>query len=218
MTTQMTQRDKKLLYIVVLIAVVFLVAYFVLIPLNKKNIQLEEELDSLRTSKAETEMRIASLPSLRKNLEQTSERYDELSDGFYPMMESQEIDRVMTSLALDFGLFTERLAISIPSGYSSVEPYVNSALAEEWKHSEPLDGFYSVNLSFDLIGSPERLQSFLDYLGQQKTIRVVSAAWLYREADASRDYVINMGVDTASTLNLELDFYMYEKYEVKEID
>lgn len=210
MTVQMTERDKKLLHFVSAAAVVFLVVYYVLIPVGRKNAGLKAAIEEMQESMAQADMKTEGLPELRRTLRDNTERLDELAAGFYPLMESYQIDRLITTAVLERGLFIKSLSINLPEDHSATVPYMYSELADGRENTGTLPGFYLASLACELEGSCDRLWEFLDFLGEQEAICVKGVAWSGEEAEPGRGS--DAGADSAYAMRLEFDLCMYGGY------
>ena len=116
-----TERDKKLIVFLSLFLLIVGIGYFVVRPLYEKVGQLQAQADELEMQVEQTQNYLVRLPQLRKvNEELQGQKQDELQI-FYPYMESQELDRMITGLTLHESLGAKNLTITIPD-----EPYHSS--------------------------------------------------------------------------------------------
>ena len=114
-----TERDKKLIVFLSLFLLIVGIGYFVVRPLYEKVGQLQAQADELELQVEQTQNYLVRLPQLRKvNEELQGQKRDELQI-FYPYMESQELDKMITGLTLHESLGAKNLTITIPD-----EPYV----------------------------------------------------------------------------------------------
>lgn len=114
-----TERDKKLIVFLALFLLIVGIGYFVVRPLYERVGQLQAQADELELQVEQTQNYLVRLPQLRKvNEELQGRRQDELQI-FYPYMESQELDKMITGLTLHESLGAKNLTITIPD-----EPYV----------------------------------------------------------------------------------------------
>lgn len=114
-----TERDKKLIVFLSLFLLIVGIGYFVVRPLYERVGQLQAQADELELQVEQTQNYLVRLPQLRKmNEELRGRRQDELQI-FYPYMESQELDKMITGLTLHESLGAKNLTITIPD-----EPYV----------------------------------------------------------------------------------------------
>lgn len=126
-----TERDKKLIVFLSLFLLIVGVGYFVVRPLYLKVDELQMQADDLEMQVAQTQSYLARLPQLRKvNEELKNDKQQELQD-FYPYMESQELDKMITGLTLHESLGAKNLTITIPDAPYEITPYFLSVPQEE---------------------------------------------------------------------------------------
>ncbi|MCR4717931.1 MAG: type II secretion system protein M, partial [Lachnospiraceae bacterium] len=123
MNTNITERDKKLLYglgIIVIVALFFIIAIRPLSKsINAKQEKIEEEQithDVMQTKIQYNSVVQAYVETMTKNVEEKSKRY-------YKVMDSSAVDRIFTNYALDHSLVVSNLSISMPEETVLFGPY-----------------------------------------------------------------------------------------------
>ena len=129
MKTAMTDRDKKLLYF---LGIVVIVALFWLIGIRpatdsikkteKKIVKAEETHDLIKTKKMRLGVAEAFVERLSADVKEYGSRY-------YPIMDSAQIDEMLTSDVLKRGLRSKNLYIKMPEESLDLEPYAYSSAA-----------------------------------------------------------------------------------------
>lgn len=126
---ELTKRDKKLLILLGIILVVTGFVFLAIKPLavrlkeTKANLEKEEELRQINQKKISLYSDLADYDdALHKKIEKNVE-------DFYEMMTSEEIDRMLTDMALGYHLEARNLDIQIPEEEEELEPYVFSEAA-----------------------------------------------------------------------------------------
>lgn len=126
---ELTKRDKKLLILLGIILVVTGFVFLAIKPLavrlkeTKANLEKEEELREINQKKISLYSDLADYDdALQKKIEKNVE-------DFYEMMTSEEIDRMLTDMALGYHLEARNLDIQIPEEEEELEPYVFSEAA-----------------------------------------------------------------------------------------
>ena len=126
---ELTKRDKKLLILLGIILVVTGFVFLAIKPLavrlkeTKANLEKEEELREINQKKISLYSDLADYDdALQKKIEKNVE-------DFYEMMTSEEIDRMLTDMALGYHLEARNLDIQIPEEEEKLEPYVFSEAA-----------------------------------------------------------------------------------------
>ena len=121
---ELTKRDKKLLILLGIILVVTGFVFLAIKPLavrlkeTKANLEKEEELREINQKKISLYSDLADYDdALHKKIEKNVE-------DFYEMMTPEEIDRMLTDMALGYHLEARNLDIQIPEEEEELEPYV----------------------------------------------------------------------------------------------
>lgn len=118
-----TERDKKLIVFLALFLLIVGVGYFVVRPLYTRVEELKTQAEDLQWQVEQTKSYLARLPQLRKmNEELQNDKQQELQI-FYPHMESQELDKMITGLTLQASLGAKNLTIAIPDEPYAITPY-----------------------------------------------------------------------------------------------
>lgn len=204
----MTKRDRTLLMVLLLAAVAFIIGYYVIRPTIKNNKELEKEITAAEQKKTELEEKILQLPALRTRYDRTLETYLEEVDYFYPPMESQSIDRMLTKIVLEREMFCDSLTIKMIPQPLNLSPYANSELYQNSTNGS-LDGISCASLRLQVWGSSDQCRELLDYLIlQNPAIRVSSYSW-------EQDSVITREKDGTvkeqyDLLTIDMELYMYE--------
>lgn len=128
--TPLTNRDKKLLVFLAVIVILFVFGKFVIAPQLNRTLDLQTSSALAELDRQEMEMKIATLAVAQKDNQDLKELLKTAADDYYPMLSSQEVDREVTGLFLEYGLEIEDLVISMPSEPSDLEPYVSSQMAQ----------------------------------------------------------------------------------------
>lgn len=148
MQVAMTERDKKLIVILSIIVIVVAIGYWFIRPSLKDVKEMKEEIEEQEDIQRLNDIKLAQIPVMEVDIEDNKAEIEALEDEFYPMMNSDEIDKYFTSMVLSRNLFAYDLNIEIESSPSSLEPYQysNAALGlfdedyeEETAGSDDLD-------------------------------------------------------------------------------
>lgn len=204
----MTRRDRNLLTILLFLLVVVLIGNCVIIPTNRQNRALKADIETAEAKWAALEEKAKLLPAAQRQYENQQEAFAETVKYFYAPMESEDIDRMLTRIVLERGMFCDSLSINIADPPLSLEPYVHSAAFDRGKSAKP-DGIRCAKLRLQVRGSREQCQALLDFMIlQDPAVRLTGYQWDFgRSAAYDRDDAA-MENDTMLTLNMEL--YMRE--------
>ena len=118
-----TERDKKLIVFLALFLLIAGVGYFVVRPLYTRVEELKTQAEDLQWQTEQTKSYLARLPQLRKRNEELQNDKQQELQSFYPHMESQELDKMITGLTLQASLGAKSLTIAIPDEPYAITPY-----------------------------------------------------------------------------------------------
>ena len=96
MTLEVTERDKKLIVVCSAVVVFVLLVFFALMPLINKGKKLSDDIVAGQLAKQEKEVKVNGYPGLLGRQNEVFEQYSILGSTYYPIMGSQDIDRLMT--------------------------------------------------------------------------------------------------------------------------
>ena len=130
LNTTLTTRDKKLLYMLVFIVILFLFGWCLIRPLYKKTVEDQERITIESSLKTSNESKVIGLSAADALTEKFSQDIAETTSVYYDYMDSSEIDKLVTSYILKKGLLARDLTITMPTGYVMENPYVYSDVAD----------------------------------------------------------------------------------------
>lgn len=167
MTLEITERDKKIIVIGATIVVLVLLVFLALMPLIDKGRKLSDDIVTEQLVKQEKEVKVGGYPGLLGRQEEVFSQYGMLSSTYYPLMGSQDIDRLMTGIALENNAYVENLQITMPDmeTYAAVNSYNDIFLAEgtsTQSEAAGYDGTYCVKVDMTLSGNRKELQNMID--------------------------------------------------------
>lgn len=212
MTTKLTDRDKKLLVILAVFVLIVGVGFGVLYPLASKNQELQMQLTEAKLAKIENEQKVAGVANLRSQKEKSLETMTQVQSEFFTVMESKDIDKMMTEMALSYGLVARDLDIAMPAAgaYTSLKEYSavlmgsDSSASEELAGDTVYAGICTANVEFTMTGSRGALQEMLNAcIAMEPKLRVSEFLWNQGRSTESGDY----------TLAISAELYMYESLE-----
>ena len=183
-----TERDKKLIVFLSLFLLIVGIGYFVVRPLYEKVGQLQAQADELELQVEQTQNYLVRLPQLRKmNEELQGQKQDELQI-FYPYMESQELDKMITGLTLHESLGAKNLTITIPDEPYVITPYFLSVPQpdEEGQLSES-EQAYEAETSGDAAGQTDEAQTPDAQAGTDGSEQVLYVATLAVDATGTHE-------------------------------
>lgn len=123
MQTKMTERDKKLLFALLIIVIVFVIGYLGIYPLIKSVREINKEIDEQETLQSENEIKLTNLTVIQVDNEKMEEDIIEKRKDFYPVMTASDIDKLLTGNALSYNLYSYDLDIDVTDTVVSLVPY-----------------------------------------------------------------------------------------------
>lgn len=210
MTLTLTERDKKLLVILAVVALVAGLGAGVIYPLMNKAQDLQLELQDARIEKTEREAKVAKLPVVEQQQQTVYAEMEELQKDAYPVMPSLSIDRTLTSLAQARGADVKSLNIEMPEkqSYTSFPSYGQVLIAAASGSSDGQSGesenatyrgIYTAHATMSLSGNRETLQSVIDQVqAEEPNFRITEFNWGQNTSQST------------FSLTIGIDVYMYE--------
>ncbi len=131
MQTKMTERDKKLLFALVIIVIVFVIGYLGIYPLVKSVREINKEIEEQEALQSENEIKLTNLTIIQVDNEKMEEDIIEKRKDFYPVMAASDIDKLLTGKALSYNLYSYDLDIDVNDTVVSLVPYQYSDRGED---------------------------------------------------------------------------------------
>ena len=239
---KMTERDKKLIVLLMVIVVAAIFGFFVIYPLTKSISDEMLEREYQQNLQRENEEKQVMLPATLSMNEALYKDLEAATADFYSYMQSLQIDKLLTGLVLSKGLESKSLSITMPTEYLSLAPFYASDAAKttpevtsqtteasdtsldsyleedpdtEAVSSDPnlFAGLYSAAVSMTVSGDQTLLQSLVDDLFMNyPSIRITSLSWSTKTGTYQGEGN-TYEILTENTLDLRLDVYMYDSRE-----
>ncbi len=171
--TFMTQRDKKLLLLVLCaLILVVCVQYLILPALDTRN-ALQMQLAEVEMQQAEWEMQLKILTTIDDTIAANIQNRDEASQPYHEGLHTRQMDELITGLVLECGLFPKQLQLK--SGVPAMVPdYLYFTPATE-RSLEPQGYVYIGTAELMVEGDMDQWEQFLDIVEKtQPGLRVVS--------------------------------------------
>ncbi len=137
MTNQaMTERDKKLLYMLGFIIIIFMFVIVADRPLFRKIRATNEEIEKEQATHDEIEMKLSRMDLVKSYKEQIDSKVQVYAERYYPIMDSTQIDDLLTGYVLSEGLKAVDMYINIPDETVVLKPYKYSEAAKKLESEE----------------------------------------------------------------------------------
>lgn len=134
-----TEKDKRLLRFVACCAAIAVSAQLLIRPALAKRTELRDDLDSLEAQQTEWQEKIATLSTIDRTIEESTEARTQASEPFYKgQLETREMDDIITALLLKHGLFPQSLALE-PGNAGAISDYLAPDMQTQDAQSDSAD-------------------------------------------------------------------------------
>ena len=131
MQTNLSKKDKMTIAIVIFAGLTFAFIWYLIRPNITSIMTMSDKIEQAELTQSQYKNKLINLSTGEAIYTKTVQNFKESTCDFYPIMDSSEIDRMVTSYVLKSGLFAENLTIKMPSGAVDEKPYTYSSLADE---------------------------------------------------------------------------------------
>ena len=200
MTMKMTERDKKLLALLGVIGVAALLVFLVIMPLREANRLMKTQIETNQEQITIMEQKLSELPAARTGNEERRTKLSELQEDMYPILKSQDIDRLLTERVTMYQLSARKLQIKLPETAANVTAFGH--VKDDGSNPDGKDAVWLAEVSMSVSGSRPQLDGFVDNLEQNMPgIRILDLSWGTERTNGAADGVVN-------TLSLSLQVIM----------
>ncbi|MCR5418865.1 MAG: hypothetical protein K6E84_08110 [Lachnospiraceae bacterium] len=149
MTTNMTERDKKLLYMLGYIVIIFSFVIIAIRPTFRRIRETNKQIETEQATHDMIEQKISRKALVNEYKDKIQEKVDLYATRYYPKMESTKVDELLTGYVLSRGLKAVNLFIDMPNDPISLPPYQFSEEAARQAEQE---------VSGTEVGTPDEAQ------------------------------------------------------------
>ena len=187
MSMTVTERDKKLLGFLAAFIVLLLFFVFVFKPLAEKNKELEKEVGKMQELQSEYGDKASGAQDMLTKEKDTQQMLGNVLARFYPMQQSQDAERMITTLMLNHGLEIQSLSVTMPEIASKMKWYQYSANAKELEgqpaqETETGLSLYAARITCVAEGDEQSLWDLVDEISvSYPAISIVSTEWYTSE-------------------------------------
>lgn len=167
MKMELTEKDVKLLKVMLTLLLAVLMVRFLIMPALERHQELSLERDEAKLKQEEMQYSIDGIETGRAAVEKAKAGLEEISSSYYKWMEQDEVDEIVTGLAYKHNLFPSRLTIGEHTD-AALAPYLYSEKGQEASDSNPEEGvqtknyMQSVEAAISLVGTEENALALLD--------------------------------------------------------
>jgi len=175
MKTGLSKREKIMLFVLGMIALVALSIQFVIIPLANSYSDAVEERERLRGEKALHELEVANLPALRNQNSQAHGRFESITSGYPELVPNELIDsRWLTPLSSKYSMniMSLRFARRDPPRLTTVIETDSEGNTVET--TVPAQVFTKINASMNVTGNYYSLLNLINEMHTTEFMRLTS--------------------------------------------
>ena len=236
--TNLNKKDKITIAVLLFAAAVFMIVWLLIKPTITTIIATNEKIEQAEVKQTQYKNKIMNLASGEVLYTKTVDDFNASTEKYYKIMDSSEIDKMVTSYVLKSGLFSENLTINMPTDSVEESPYIYSEItsnvivdsdttdttstngndslltpyltARTNTNTTASSGVQSVGLTLVVTGSRKACQSFIDDICSKPAVRITSFSW--SEVDKLEVYNEETGVvelKDSGKVRLTVSFNLY---------
>lgn len=197
MNMTITESDKRLLSFLAAVLLLLLLAFLVLRPLADKNSDLKRQITAAKDQEVVMDLGAALAEDAGTVEEETGEQLEETLKRYYQNLQSQDAEKMVTTLLLNHRMQIKNLTVTMPDTKSDLKWYQYSEkAATEIAGEEKIEGqtgIYAVRVLGGAEGSRADMLALLTDISENyQAISIAAVEW----------------VENTGSLTLTLEIYM----------
>lgn len=197
MNMTITESDKRLLSFLAAVLLLLLLAFLVLRPLADKNSDLKRQITAAKDQEVVMDLGAALAEDAGTVEEETGEQLEETLKRYYQNLQSQDAEKMVTTLLLNHRMQIKNLTVTMPDTKSDLKWYQYSEkAATEIAGEEKIEdqtGIYAVRVLGGAEGSRADMLALLTDISENyPAISIAAVEW----------------VENTGSLTLTLEIYM----------
>ena len=182
MKQTLTKREKVLLYILLCIIIVVGGFFYLIMPAMEKHTDLQAKKDTAEMELISTKASIPRYDDLDKEIKEASKELKAIKAKFYDNLKKEDVDKIITKLAIDHYLEPTSLSITDVSEEEILNYKESLKAIEKKEDNKNEDGtkekkknilkVYNISLSVD--GTVLNLQNMINDANKMKSLKVAS--------------------------------------------
>ena len=156
---ELTKKDKQLLLFLAYFVVFVLFLWGGILPLIDHIDTTLDGIDALTEQKMVMENDIASISTSEVQLPMLKDELGNKVDAYYGLLESQQVEKLITEIILKYNLLPEVAIIEMPESTMGIANYHQIVNKDE---ASKATMFYAPQITVKVSGSEGELQTFLD--------------------------------------------------------
>ena len=187
MNMTITESDKKLLSFLAAFLLAVLFIFFVFRPLSEKNEELKREITTTKDQEMAMDMSASLADDMVTKEQNTQDKMQKVLQRFYPMLQSQEAENMVTVLMLNHDLKVQNLSVVMSEKPSQLKWYQYSENAtvavpeenmEEMAENTDAYGVYTARITCTAEGTKENLMALVDDISiNYPAISIMATEW-----------------------------------------
>ena len=222
MDMKITQRDKRLLSLLVSVLIIVGFVWYLIVPTMKRLDNLDMDIEEAQIAKQEMQAKMALYPDYQEQFATLQNDVKQATQKYYDRMTSQEVDRELTNIVIANGLECIGLKID-PLIFTEAKPYTRSELARQSskengsssskKDKNVQEQIYTCKVRMTVEGDEELYQKLTDlFVNSYPAIRVTGIS--YKKGQARmvvQEDGSSQRQDGMQQLVLNMEMYMCDK-------
>lgn len=197
MNMTITESDKRLLSFLTAVLLLLLLVFLVLRPLADKNSDLKRQITAAKDQEVVMDLGAALAEDAGTVEEETGEQLEETLKRYYQNLQSQDAEKMVTTLLLNHRMQIKNLTVTMPDTKSDLKWYQYSEkAATEIAGEEKIEGqtgIYAVRVLGGAEGSRADMLALLTDISENyQAISIAAVEW----------------VENTGSLTLTLEIYM----------
>lgn len=190
MNISVTEKDKKMIGILVAFIIAFLFVFMVFSPLSKRNKELDQELLKAKEQASVFDDQVLGAEDMVAQEQATKEQLAGVLARFYQRLQSQDAERMATTLMLNHNLKVQSLTVSMLENPNNVKwyQYSEEGIAEAAMGQPPEEeqvqvfSLYGARVTCVAEGSEADLWALINDLSSNyPSISIASTEWTVAE-------------------------------------
>ena len=187
MNMTITESDKKLLSFLAAFLLAVLFIFLVFRPLSDKNKELKREITTTKDQEMAMDMSASLADDMATKEKNTQEKMQKVLQRFYPMLQSQEAENMVTVLMLNHDLQVQNLSVVMSKKPSQLKWYQYSengavvmpeeGMNEAGENNQEF-GVYTTRITCTAEGTKENLMALVDDISMNyPAISILATEW-----------------------------------------
>lgn len=132
----MSEKDQKLVFFTVIFAILALGLYYGVRPALSSLAEIESQISDEEEQKSVNKIKVSTLPVLEMSQDEVGEKIKEKRKEFFDIMVSDQVDQMLTGMALSHKLQSYDMSIAMPGGPKQLSAYQYSELYKQLQREE----------------------------------------------------------------------------------